>query len=160
MENLRTGSERGVDVEERIVRGRADEADDAAFDVGQQHVLLRFVEAVDFIDEQDGGLAAHVAMVPGLIDFCADLRDVGFDTVDRLEARPGHACDHRGQSGFPRPRRTIENQRREAVGLDGASQQLAGGEDVLLSGDLIQMMRSHPRGQRLVQGILRLGLLE
>lgn len=90
-------------MEERIVRGRADETDDAALDVGQQDVLLGFAEAVDFIDEQDGRLPAHLAVVAGLIDLRADLSDVRLDAIERLEARSGHARDDGGERRFPVP---------------------------------------------------------
>lgn len=41
-----------------IFCGGADEEDVAGFDVGQEGVLLGFVEAVDFVDEDDGAHAA------------------------------------------------------------------------------------------------------
>ena len=54
LEDQRAGDQRAVDVEKRVHRGGPDEAHCAAFDVGQEDVLLRFVEAVDFVDEQNG----------------------------------------------------------------------------------------------------------
>ena len=60
-ENLRARDERRVDEEKRIVRRRADQPDDAALHVRQQHVLLRFVEAMDFVNEQDRRLAGVLA---------------------------------------------------------------------------------------------------
>src|SRR5438105_13486873 len=53
LENLRPRNERAVDVEKRIVRRRADESEVSAFDVGQENVLLRFVEMMDLVDEQN-----------------------------------------------------------------------------------------------------------
>jgi hypothetical protein len=38
------------------VRGRADELDDTALDIRQQNVLLRLVEAMNFVNEQNCGL--------------------------------------------------------------------------------------------------------
>ena len=35
-----------------VVRCRPDEAHDSPLDMGQQHILLRFVEAVNLIDEE------------------------------------------------------------------------------------------------------------
>ena len=57
LENLRAGHERRIDEEEWIVRCRANQTNDSTLHVRQQHVLLRFVEAVDLVDEQDSGLA-------------------------------------------------------------------------------------------------------
>ena len=66
--------------------GGADETDRAALDMREEDVLLGFVEAVDFIDEQDRGLPAEVAHGAGLIDLGADFADVGFHAVEGLEA--------------------------------------------------------------------------
>ncbi len=86
LEDLRAGDERRVDVEIRVVRRRTDEADHPALDVREKHVLLRLVETVDLVDEQDGGLATQVAPGAGLVDLRADLRHVGLHAVERLEA--------------------------------------------------------------------------
>ena len=53
LENLGAGDEGAVDVEERVVGRGADEAQVPALDVGQEDVLLRFVEVMDLVDEQD-----------------------------------------------------------------------------------------------------------
>ncbi len=51
------GEQRGDDLEGRIFGGRADEADGAALDVGEEGVLLGLVEAMNFIDEESGARA-------------------------------------------------------------------------------------------------------
>ena len=51
------GEQGGDDLEGRIFGGRADEADGAVLDVGQEGVLLGFVEAMDLVDEEDGARA-------------------------------------------------------------------------------------------------------
>ena len=53
LENLGAGDEGAVDVEEGVVGRGADQAQVSALDVGQEDVLLRFVEVVDLVDEQD-----------------------------------------------------------------------------------------------------------
>src|SRR2546421_4238158 len=53
LKNLRPGNERAVDVEKWIVSRRADQSQVSAFDVGKQNVLLRFVEVMDLVDEQN-----------------------------------------------------------------------------------------------------------
>jgi hypothetical protein len=45
----------------------------------------------------------------------------------------------------------------DAVGFDGAAQQLAGAEDVCLSGELVELARPHSRGQWLMAGSFRRG---
>src|SRR5512147_3137082 len=44
----------GDDFEGRVLSGRADEADVASFDVGKKGILLSLVEAMNFVDEDDG----------------------------------------------------------------------------------------------------------
>ena len=51
---------------------------------------------------------------------------------------------------FCRCRAAKKNQKRDAVGLNGATEQLAGGKDVGSPGKLVQVARSHSRGERLV----------
>ncbi len=149
LENLRTRNERRVDVEIRVVRRRPDEPNNSALDVRQQHVLLRLVETVDLVDEQDRRFPAQLAPGARLVDLRADLRDVRLHAVERLETRAGRARDHAGERGFPRARRTVENQRGEAVALDRAAQQLARRENVLLARHLVERARPHPRRQGL-----------
>jgi hypothetical protein len=55
--DLGAGKKRRDDFERRILGGRADEDDVAGFDVGEESVLLRFVEAVNLVDEDDGAMA-------------------------------------------------------------------------------------------------------
>ena len=54
LKNLGARHQRGVDEEKRVMRGRPNQAHQAAFHVRQQHILLRLVEAVDFINEKNG----------------------------------------------------------------------------------------------------------
>ena len=52
--NAAAGEQSADDFKGRIFGSGADEADGAALDVGQECVLLSFVEAMDFVDEEDG----------------------------------------------------------------------------------------------------------
>ena len=47
--------------ERRILGGRADQDDVAALDIGQKRVLLGFVEAVNFVDEEHRAAAQAAA---------------------------------------------------------------------------------------------------
>src|SRR5882757_6659960 len=55
--DLGAGEEGGDDFEGGIFGGGADEENVAGFDVREEGVLLGFVEAVDFVDEDDGAEA-------------------------------------------------------------------------------------------------------
>jgi len=92
--------ERRVDVEARVVRGRTDEADRAFLDVGQEQVLLGFVEPMELVDEENrGGLGAAAR---GGEDF-TQLGDVGHDGVDTDKAAARLVRDGFGDAGFSAP---------------------------------------------------------
>lgn len=57
-----------------------------------------------------------------------------------------------GEGGFAGAWGAVEDDGGEAVGLDGAAEEFAWGEDVLLSGDLVERLGAHSRGEGLVRG--------
>ena len=150
--DLRARDERRVDEEKWIVRGRADEPHDAALDIGQQHVLLRFVEAMDFVNEQDGRRADVFEAVGGGGEHAAHVGHVGFHAAEPLELALGLPRDDLCERGFARARRPVKNQRLNAIRINGAAEQLAGREDVRLPDEFIQRAWTHPGGERLVAG--------
>ena len=81
LKDLGAGDERGVDVKVGIVGSGSDEAHGAALQVGEEGVLLGFVEAVDLVDKQDGGLIAEGLVRAGRFDLSPDFSDVGFDAI-------------------------------------------------------------------------------
>ena len=62
------GEQRADDLEGGVLGSGADEDDGAILDVGEHGVLLRLVEAVDLIDEEDGALTGLLQAVTGLLD--------------------------------------------------------------------------------------------
>ena len=64
-----------VHLEGRVLGGRAHQHDRALLDVGQEGVLLRPVEAMDLVDEEDRAPAAAGPFDVGLGDHLADLLD-------------------------------------------------------------------------------------
>jgi hypothetical protein len=72
------GEQRADDFEGGIFGGGADEADGAALDIGQEGVLLGLVEAMDFVDEEDGAGAHLRGLFAGLHDLL-DLLDAAED---------------------------------------------------------------------------------
>ena len=152
--NLRARNERRIDEEKRIVRRRADELDDAAFNVRQQNILLRFVEAMNFVNEQNRRLAGVFQAVGGGGQNAAHVGDVGFHAAQALEFAFGLARDDLRERGFAGAGRPVKNQRLNAVGFDGAAQQLSRRENMRLAGVFIQVARAHPRGERLAAEII------
>ena len=97
LENLRARDQRAVDGEERVLGGRPQQADHAALDIGQQRVLLRAIEAMDFIDEQDGprrGFVLQAVCRRG--DDAPDVCDRALDAAQTLETRPRRSRDDLG----------------------------------------------------------------
>ena len=55
--DTRPRKQRRNNFERRILGGRADQADVALFHVRKKRILLRFIEAMDFVDEDNGARA-------------------------------------------------------------------------------------------------------
>ena len=51
--DLGARNQRGIDEEKWVVRGGADESHGTGLDVRQEHILLGFVEPMNFVDEED-----------------------------------------------------------------------------------------------------------
>ena len=80
--------------------------DEALLHRRQQRVLLRLVEAVDLVEEEDRALAARRAAVLGALDHVAHLGAAGVDGRRLLERRArvhGEQAGERGLAGAGRP---------------------------------------------------------
>ena len=129
------------------MRRRADQDARAVLHVGQEDVLLGFVEAVDLVDEEDRAHAAE--LVARAVAHLADLGDVGDHARAAHEFALRGARDHLREGGLAAAGRAEEDDVREAVRLDHAAEELAGPEDVRLSGDFLERARPHARRERL-----------
>ena len=56
--------------------GGTNEADRSSLDMGQEDVLLGLIEAVNLINEEDGGLITQSGVCAGLFNLGANLGDV------------------------------------------------------------------------------------
>jgi hypothetical protein len=65
----------GVDLERGVFRGRADEDDVAGLDARQEGVLLRLVEAVNLVDEDNRAAPGRPPQPFGLGHHLADFLD-------------------------------------------------------------------------------------
>ena len=93
-EQRRAAAQRRVDLEERVLRRRPDEHERAVLDGRQQGVLLRLVEAVDLVEEQDRALVVLAEALAGPLDHLADVLDAGGHGRQLLE-RPSTSCRRR-----------------------------------------------------------------
>src|SRR6266851_1213619 len=99
--------QRGVDFEGRIFGGSADQANAAFLDVREERILLSFVEAVDFVDEDDGPRAV-LAGVVGVAHDLLDFLDAGENGGELDEVRLSDAGDDLGEGGLARTWRAPE----------------------------------------------------
>ena len=139
--------QRGVDLERRIFGGGADQANAAFLHVRQEGILLRFVEAVNFVDEDDGARAVLAGAV-GIAHHLLDFLDAGEHGGKLDEVGLGDAGDDLGEGGFARARRAPEDHRGRVIALDLHAQRLARPDQVLLADEFIERPRPHAVGQR------------
>ncbi len=118
--------------------------------MGEEGVLLRLVEAVDLVDEDDGAAALAPPALLGGAQHLAHLLHPGEDRAHRLEVRLGEAADHEGQGRLARAGRAPEDERAELVLLDRPPEGPAGAEHLLLPEDLVEGARPDPVGERRV----------
>ena len=146
-EECRAGDERGVDGEERVLRGRADECDEPALDIREQDILLGFGEAVDLVEEQDRPLSRIAEDAVRVVDDLADPLDTNRRGVLADESPGGRSGDDLREGGLAGARRAVENDGSERVGVDHPFQEFAFREEVGLPDNLIEGSRADTRGQ-------------
>ena len=120
----------------RVLRGGADEADDAALDGGQNGVRLRLGPAVALVQKQVGRLAVDAQALFGHLEYVAHVGHAAGDGVELHEGGARGLRDDGCQRGLARARRAPEDGAGQAVGLDGAAQELALAHDLLLPDEL------------------------
>ena len=146
-EHLRAREQRGVDLERRILGRRADQHDVAGFHARQERILLRFVEAMNLVDEDD---RATTGAAPPILRRGHDL----FDFLDARqhraewnEVRLGQLRDDAGERRLAGARRSPQDDGLQQVALDRLAQRLAGTEDLILADDLVERSRADALGQ-------------
>ena len=136
-------------VKNGILGRRADQDHHAVLDVGQQHVLLGLVEAVDFVDEQQRSLAVGREPIAGRGEDFAQFLHAAGDRADLAEVASRGAGQQPGERGLARAGRAVEDHRPEPIGRQQPPQQFALAEEMLLADELVERSRPHPRRQRL-----------
>lgn len=149
LEEGAAADQRAVDGEKRVFGGGADEGDDAALDIAEQHVLLAAAEAVDLVEKEDGALTVVCQAALGGLGDLADAGDADTGGVLALEVTLERAGDDLGEGGFADAGRAVEQDAGERASIEHAAEEFARAEDVLLSGELVERARAHAHGQRL-----------
>ena len=146
-EDTRPGEERGVDLERRIQRRGSDQDDRAVFHVRQKCILLRPIEPVDLVDEEDGP-SSGAAFRSGPGDDLPDLLDAGGNGAEGGEAAFRDLCNDAGERGLPGSGRTPEDDGRKVIGLDHPPERGIRSDQVFLSPDLVQRPGAYAVRQR------------
>ena len=129
------------------MRRCADQADDAVFDVGQEQILLRLVEPVQFVDEDDCRLRPPSRDGEDV----AQLGHVRHHGVHADETAARFARDRLGEARLSAAGRAVERSGcqsgspRRAVAADSPAQDVAAGLRPRPG-----RSRPHPRRERLV----------
>ena len=147
-EHLRARKKRGVHFEGGVFRGRADEDDVAGFHARQEGVLLRLVEPVDLVDEDDRAPPRGAPDALGFRHDLADFLDPGKDRAEGDEPRFCGLGDDPRQRRLARARRPPEDDRLQKIALDGFAQRPARGQEILLADELVKRPRPHALRQR------------
>src|SRR5437588_546248 len=100
LKNLRARDKRTVDVKKWVVSGRADQLQISAFNIRKENVLLRFVEMVDLVDEQNCFLTRGAGAVGRACNHTPHFRDVAFNATQPDEFRVGHVGDDVSERRF------------------------------------------------------------
>src|SRR5262249_4805847 len=145
---LDAGQEGRVDLEVRGLGRRADQRDQALLDHGQECVLLRLVEPVDLVEEQDRTLPLGAQALAGARDHRADVVDGRRHGRELLERGTRRRGDDPRQRRLPGPRRAEEDRGAHPVLGDLHAQRRALREHVLLADELVERARAQPKRER------------
>ena len=131
-----------------VFRGGADEANEAAFDGGQNAVALRLGPAVALVQQQVGGAAIAQAAILRLLEHLAHIRHTAGHSVELFKGAARHAGDDGRQRGLSAAGRAPEDAALQPVGLNGAAQQPARPQKPLLPHKFVKRAGPHALGQR------------
>jgi hypothetical protein len=101
LENARARNQRADHLEVRVFGRRADQHDRAVFHMREQRVLLGFVPAMDFVDEEDCADVVEFAALARLGDNTAQFGHAGEHRAESLEVGFCASGDDLGEGGFP-----------------------------------------------------------
>ena len=146
-EDAHPGEKRRNHLERGVFRRRPDQRDQAALDMGEKSVLLRLVEAVNLIHEEDRPAPVEPPQFGGLLNDGADLLHAGEDRREADEVRFCLLGQDPGERRLPRTGRSPEDDGKEPVLFHSPSQQTLRAQQVALADILVETPRPHPLGQ-------------
>ena len=146
--HLRARQQRAVHLERGVFGGGADEGDQTLFDERQERILLRLVEAVHFVHEQDGVTAALLQHELRLRNGFADILHAGQHRGQRHELGVEGRRHQARQCGLAHARRPPQDHRMQLAGFEGQTQRPARPQQMRLADDLVYVPGAQPLGQR------------
>jgi len=145
--------EQGVVEFERGVFGRgADKNQRAVFHIGQEGILLGLVEAVHFVDEQDGPPAVLHRLLLGDLHRLANLLDPGEHGGNRLEMGIGNLGQEPRQGRLAYTGWAPEHHGMQRALLQRLAQRLAAGKQMFLPDVFAEAGCAQTRGKWLGDG--------
>src|SRR6266550_5961909 len=148
LKDLRTRDERAVYVKERVVSRRTDEAEISRFDVGQENVLLRFVEVMNLVDEQDRLLAGSAEAIGCGSDDAAHFGNVTLHATNSNKLCMGYFGNDPSQRRFSAAGRPEENHGGQTISFDCPAQKFSRPKNMFLADKFVERARAHARGER------------
>ena len=104
----------------------------------QERVLLRLVETVDLVEEQDRASALGPECPAGIVELVSHVLHAGVDRRQRPEPARGVLGEQAGHRRLARPGRSEEHRRAQPVVLDEGPKRRPGAEEVALADDLVE----------------------
>jgi len=146
-EDLRAGQQRGVHLERRVLRRGPNQDDVAGFHAGEEGVLLRLVETMDLVDEDDRSTAHPPPAILRRRHHLFDFLDSSQDRAEGHKVRLGNLRDHPGERCLAGTGWSPEDDRLQEIAFNRFAQRSAGREDRVLADDLVERSRTHPLGK-------------
>ena len=141
--------QRRVDLEVRVLGGRADQRDGPLLDRGQERVLLGLVEAVDLVEEEDRAPAACAEPLAGAGRAPRGRRPTVAETAESSSnSAPVVSATIRASVVLPVPGGPTGSSDGTRSRLDRAPQRPARPDDVLLADELVERPRAQPPRER------------
>ena len=140
--------QRRVHLVVRVLGRRADQRDKALLHGRQQRILLRLVEAMDLVEEQDRPLAARAQAFAGAAEHLADVLDGRRNGGELFERRPRRRRDDARERRLPGAGRPVEDRRADTVLCDREPERRSLAEHVRLADELVERSRPQPLRER------------
>ena len=114
--------------------------------IGQKRILLRLVEAMDFVDKEDRA-PPEFPQALGIGHHGFDFLNAGQHGAEGQKLALRHARDDARERGLADTRRSPKDDRSQLIALDLGAQRFARPENMFLAGEIVQRFRTHAVGK-------------